>query len=176
MAVRNPAAPARDQAKGRQPMDPKHVSPDPGLGPAQAEDAAPDDLGNLFQRFCRLHGITPELAVALANLWLRQEQIARLQAMHADHPISRDPEYVSPASDHPGGLLWRAQAEAASLIGDEGLARLRAAGLAVTMDAEHMRQALGPGFHVTDPETGATHVDYPGLVACRDDDAGPNLD
>lgn len=54
-----------------------------GLAPA-----TPDDIGNLFQRLCHLHGITPKLAVLLAKIWLRREQIARLQAMLAGHPQS----------------------------------------------------------------------------------------
>ncbi len=77
------------------------------------------------------------------------------------------PLYLTPDPDNPGGLLWRTQAEAASLIGADGLARLRAAGLAVTMDAVHLRKALGQGFHVTDPETGITFADCPGLVVPR---------
>lgn len=74
-------------------MDPKYRSPDldqPGglHSPPQAEVAAQDDIGNVFQRFCNQHGITPKLAVTLANIWLRQEQITLLQARQADHPRS----------------------------------------------------------------------------------------
>lgn len=75
-----------------------------------------------------------------------------------------NPVYLSPDPDNPGGLLWRTQAEAANLIVSDGLARLRAAGLTVAMDAGHLRKALGQGFHVTDPETGTTFADCPGLV------------
>jgi hypothetical protein len=78
-----------------------------------------------------------------------------------------NPMYLSPDLDNPGGLLWGTQAEAASLIGSDGLARLRAAGLTVAMDAGHLREALGQGFHVTDPETGITFADCPGLVVPR---------
>lgn len=78
-----------------------------------------------------------------------------------------NPKYLSPNPDNPGGLLWRTQAEAASLIGSDGLAKLRAAGLTVTMNAGYMRDSLGQGFHVTDPETGDTFADCPGLVAPR---------
>lgn len=75
-----------------------------------------------------------------------------------------NPIYVSPDPDNPGGVLWSAQSEAASLIGEAGLAKLQAAGLAVTMDAAHLLKALGPGYHVTDPETGLAFADCPGLV------------
>jgi hypothetical protein len=73
-------------------------------------------------------------------------------------------QYLSPDPDNPGGLLWRTQAEAANLIGSDGLARLQAAGLTVTMDAGHLRKALGQEFHVTDPDTGITYADCLGLV------------
>ena len=74
-------------------MDPKHISPNPDQPgdlpwPAQAEAATPDDIEDQFQRFCHLHGITPELAVTLANIWLRQEQITLLQARLAGLPWS----------------------------------------------------------------------------------------
>ena len=78
-----------------------------------------------------------------------------------------NPVYLSPDTDNPGGLMWRAQSEAASLIGSDGLARLHAAGLTVAMDAGHLREALGQGFHVTDPETGIIFADCPGLVVPR---------
>jgi hypothetical protein len=37
----------------------------------------------------------------------------------------------------------------------------------VVMDAGHLREALGQGFHVIDPDTGITYADCPGLVVTR---------
>lgn len=66
-------------------------------------------------------------------------------------------EFITPDPDCADALLWRAQAEATALIGQEAMAALATAGLMVCIDDSHLVSVFGPVFHVTDPDTLRVH-------------------